>query len=67
MGRSFNTKFDLHELKEFQKAHEGDLGTAKRAVEQAIEAGLANVDWMDSNYETVWSWLKVYNTKNQRG
>ena len=26
-------------------------GTAKRAVEQAIEAGLANVDWMDSNYE----------------
>ena len=48
---SFNTDFDLSELKAFQKARVGDLGTSERAVKQAIEAGLVNVQWMEQNYE----------------
>jgi len=64
---SFNTDFDLSELKAFQKARVGDLGTSERAVKQAIEAGLVNVQWMEQNYETVWTWLKDYNVENQRG
>jgi len=67
MSGSFNTNFDLKELKDFQATHEGELGTSTRAVEQAIESGLANVDWMQTNYENVWSWLKTYNLENKRG
>lgn len=67
ISKSFNTGFDLAELKAFQKAREGDLGTSDRAVKQSIEAGLVNVQWMEDNYETVWTWLKDYNVENARG
>jgi aminopeptidase N len=67
ISKSFNTKFDLNELEDFQKAHQGDLGTSDRAVKQAIEAGLGNVHWMEQNYENVWNWLKDYNQENKRG
>jgi len=59
----FNTEFDIKELKAFQTKHKDELATSKRAVKQAIEAGEANVDWMESNYETVWTWLKDYNNE----
>eukprot|EP00088_Acartia_fossae_P031208 TRINITY_DN3213_c0_g1_i1.p1 TRINITY_DN3213_c0_g1~~TRINITY_DN3213_c0_g1_i1.p1 ORF type:complete len:964 (+),score=231.16 TRINITY_DN3213_c0_g1_i1:49-2940(+) len=65
IAESFNTNFELNELKDFQKKHEGDLGTSERAVKQAIESGQANVLWMEKNYENVWNWLKEYNTNRR--
>lgn len=36
---------------EFEKQHAGELGTATRTVKQAVEAGHANVQWMEANFQ----------------
>lgn len=64
--RGFNTQFEISELKAFERLHAGELGTSQRAVKQSIEAGEANVAWMEAYYVIVWDWLKEYNKDNPR-
>jgi len=61
ISASFSSQFELNELKSFASKHKDGLGTAKRAVEQAIEGGEANLDWMNRNYESIFSWLNAQN------
>lgn len=42
---------------QFAVAHRHQLGTATRAVEQALEQAEANVKWMERNYEPIVRWL----------
>jgi len=44
-------------LKQFASIHHHELGTATRAVEQALEQAEANVKWMERNYESIVRWL----------
>jgi len=56
-----NTAHEVGELKSFEEKYRADLGSAQRAVSQAVEKGEANVAWMEANYESIWSWLKKQN------
>merc|ERR1712098_293929 len=56
---SFASEFELNQLREFEAAHLSELGTSTRAVQQAIEAGEANLVWMEKNYESIWRWLQI--------
>ncbi|XP_042234819.1 aminopeptidase N-like [Homarus americanus] len=53
-----NTKLELKELELFKKEHAGGLGTAKRAVEQAIERTTNNIAWVENNYSVIIQWLE---------
>jgi len=63
--RSITTPFQLEELKKFKKENQNQLGTSKRALDQAVESGEANVSWMKDNYQVVWDWVKEYNSKTR--
>jgi len=63
IAASFSTEFEMKQLREFEKEHASELGTSTRAVQQAIEAGEANLMWMKKNYESIWRWLKIQNKK----
>jgi len=65
VGRSISSDYQIKQLKQFQKVNQNQLVSAKRAVEQAIESGEANVRWMRDNYQDVWDWLKEYNSKTR--
>jgi len=54
-----NTEYEIQKLKDFQSTHSSQLGSATRAVKQAIEKGEANVVWMKKNYQIIWQWLKT--------
>lgn len=54
----FNTKFELQQLVEFQKAHKSELRASTRDVKQALEAAGNNVKWMEKNFENIWIWLQ---------
>jgi len=58
---SFSSSFEMEQLKAFEAAHSSELGSSTRAVKQAIEAGEANVAWMEKNYQSIWTWLKIQN------
>ena len=45
------------QLKEFASKHAGELGTSERAVKQSIEAGEANIAWMEAYYEVNIAWI----------
>jgi len=60
-AHSFGTAFEILELKAFATKHKSDLGNAERAVAQAIEKAEANLAWMDSYFEPIWSYLKTQN------
>jgi len=64
ISASFSSEFELNELKSFASANSADLGTAKRAVEQAIEGGQANLEWMKSNFNTISTWLREHNKES---
>lgn len=53
-----NTKYELKDLVEFVNEHKGELGSASRAAEQAIENVEANILWLEKNYKPIYSWLK---------
>ena len=53
-----NTEYEIQKLKDFQSSHSSELGSATRAVKQAIEKGEANVVWMNKNYQIIWTWMK---------
>ncbi|XP_046398919.1 aminopeptidase N isoform X2 [Ischnura elegans] len=55
--KRMNTEFELADLKKFAADHRKDLGTATRAVEQAMEKAEANVEWMKTHYQTIIEWL----------
>jgi len=63
IAASFSTEFEMKQLRDFEMEHAAELGTSTRAVQQAIEAGEANLMWMEKNYESIWRWLKIQNTK----
>jgi hypothetical protein len=56
--QTFNTHLELQELQQFYNDHYPELGTAKRAVQIAIQNTKANIHWMENHYETINNWLK---------
>uniref|UniRef100_A0A0L8GQ56 Uncharacterized protein n=1 Tax=Octopus bimaculoides TaxID=37653 RepID=A0A0L8GQ56_OCTBM len=44
-------------------ASQGDLGSSKRAYQQAIEETKTNIKWMKKNFKPVKEWLKNTNTR----
>ncbi|KAM3870028.1 alanyl (membrane) aminopeptidase-like b [Diretmus argenteus] len=56
--RRFSTDFELKQLKRFQMDHEEVLGSATRAVEQAIERTQANIQWIRQNKDSVLAWFQ---------
>lgn len=55
---SLNTDLELKELKLFKERNSGNLGTAKRAVDQAIEKTANNIAWVDNNLKVIMQWLQ---------
>lgn len=49
------------QLIRFQKENMETLGTGQREVKQAIEKGENNLQWMNTNYETIFQFLKKEN------
>ncbi|XP_012268487.2 aminopeptidase N isoform X2 [Athalia rosae] len=56
--KRLNAKYQLNDLLEFANDHSAELGTAKRAVQQAAEHAQANIKWLERNHGTILSWLK---------
>merc|ERR1719153_1277968 len=61
IASSFNTEFELKQLREFVAAHSSDQGSSTRAVEKVMEAVEENLVWMEKNYKCIWGWLKTHN------
>ncbi|KAK7793608.1 hypothetical protein R5R35_013591 [Gryllus longicercus] len=55
--RRINTQYELDDLAQFATVHRAELGTATRAVEQALEQAEANVRWMRRSYQPIVQWL----------
>lgn len=58
ISKSFNTKFELKQLMDFQTKHKNELKASTRDVQQAIEGVQNNVEWTERNFEIIWTWLK---------
>ncbi|XP_031788192.1 aminopeptidase Ey isoform X1 [Nasonia vitripennis] len=56
--KRINTKYELKDLLEFANEHKEELGSATRAVEQAVEQAEANIRWLERNHATIHDWLK---------
>lgn len=56
--KDFNTPFELKELEDFYAEHKDELGTARRTTLNSIEKVKANVQWMDTYYKEIVTWLK---------
>lgn len=59
---SFNTQLELKELERFKSDNSGHLGSATRALDQALESTRLNVQWMKNNYQPVVDWLAAQHT-----
>lgn len=57
-----NTKYELKDLIEFVTEHKGELGSASRAAEQAIENVQANIHWVEKNHIPIYNWLEKNST-----
>ena len=55
----FNTPLKLKELEDFYSNHESELGRAKTNTVSSIQTTKANVNWMESNYQKISTWLKT--------
>ncbi|XP_013400083.2 putative aminopeptidase-2 [Lingula anatina] len=53
----FNTEFELEQLQALMSS-KGNLGSGKRAFEQAVEKTRANIKWMQANEQKLGDWLK---------
>ncbi|XP_053387330.1 aminopeptidase N-like isoform X1 [Mercenaria mercenaria] len=53
---SFNTEFELTQLKAFVDSKD-DLGSGARAFAQALEKTQSNINWMTANVPVIESWL----------
>ncbi|KAH9512377.1 hypothetical protein Btru_039352 [Bulinus truncatus] len=58
--RSFNTAFELEELKAFKESQEDNFGSGERSIVQAIEKVESNIQWMDSNSKKISTWLTAH-------
>jgi len=45
-------------MQKFKDQYKADLGSATRAVDQAIETVSANIQWMEDNYPLISAWLE---------
>ncbi|MFT7813946.1 aminopeptidase N-like [Arapaima gigas] len=55
----FSSEFELQQLRQFQMEHEEEsLGSATRALQQAIERTEANIKWVEENKKTVLDWFR---------
>ncbi|XP_059178196.1 aminopeptidase N-like, partial [Physella acuta] len=57
LTRSYNTEFELNELKAFKASNVNNLGTGARNLDQAIETVATNIKWMQVNQKSIQSWL----------
>lgn len=55
--RRFNTQFEVDELERF--AADYNVGSASRAVSQAIEQTRVNIQWVGENREAVLQWFEA--------
>ena len=51
---------------DFQSAHSEELAAIARTVEQAVEKVENNVNWMESNFESIRIWLEKENQEPRR-
>ncbi|KAH3860106.1 aminopeptidase N-like [Dreissena polymorpha] len=58
---SFNTEFDLSQLKAFKES-KNDLGSGARAFDQALEKTRSNIKWMTAHVPVIQKWLESQNT-----
>ncbi|XP_050688585.1 aminopeptidase N-like isoform X2 [Eriocheir sinensis] len=58
VSEEFNTQEEKHQLELFRDDHLEQLGTAKRAIDQAIEQTANNIAWMEAYYDTILEWLQ---------
>ena len=54
------------QLRDFQSAHSEELAAIARTVEQAVEKVENNVNWMESNFESIRIWLEKENQEPRR-
>ena len=50
---TFNTRQQLQELEDFRAQYASILGNADRAVDRSIQRTMANIEWVDSYYDTI--------------
>ena len=55
------------QLLQFQQTYQDDLGSADRAVDQAIERVEANIAWMVTSYSEVVTWLTQWDATSEPG
>ncbi|XP_058791213.1 aminopeptidase N [Phymastichus coffea] len=55
--KRINTKYELKDLLEFANEHKEELGSATRAIEQAVEQTEANIRWLERNLANIQDWL----------
>ncbi|RWS19427.1 aminopeptidase N-like protein, partial [Leptotrombidium deliense] len=67
VSSSFNTKFELQQLRQFYSEKKGNLGSAERSFKQSVENTEANVEWMQRNYGEIQTWIlkQSKNLKNR--
>ena len=57
----FNTQLKLKELEEFYNTNKAHLRTAKKDTEISIQWVRVNMEWMNSNFDTIVNWLAEQN------
>jgi aminopeptidase N len=62
VSSSFSDEWKLYELESFMKAHEGQLGSATRGFNQAVEKTIGNIKWIMKNLKEVDQWLEDNST-----
>ncbi len=62
--KGFNTQEQLDDLISFRATNAGNLGTAERAVNSAVDSTTANVAWMDAHYDEVALWFAQNRSAN---
>lgn len=58
IASDFNTQLKLEELQQFYEEHIDDFGMDNRDINKAIQTTKANINWVDTNYETIVTWLQ---------
>ncbi|CAL4088040.1 unnamed protein product, partial [Meganyctiphanes norvegica] len=53
----FNTQLEVQELENFKGKNSGMLGSAARAVDQALESAKINVAWKTNYYDIIRKWF----------
>ncbi|XP_072321578.1 aminopeptidase Ey-like [Eucyclogobius newberryi] len=57
VSKRFSSEFEYKQLLQFKEDNAGQLGSATAALEQALEATKANINWVNLNKKQVYDWF----------